>query len=414
MRLISLVKKGRWMLLFPIIVFSITDANGQGFQTAASWNLVEYGNRISALGQSTAVLNNRVAFHPNPAIPAENGVITFSSYLISSEPVQTLLPDDPVMYNPAVSYGARKWSFSAKTDYTRWGSDVELRDEANNLLGERRASFDTRILRLNISRELFTRLYLGLGISHLKDYYPTLAHTELSPNNDNSASEFMFSAGLYYSDLYPVSWMLLRPQFGIAVTDIGGALNYNLGSHWMQDNLSKTTPGQLRSNFGLDIVTQKIIANQRFAQIGLYFSLNKYMSGLLKSDWDEGFYTGLEMVTSTWGSFERSDGTGVTTYTLSDQISTSYGIELGLLETIFFQFGSIDGAEMWIRPHSTFGVTLDFQYVSLSYNRIKYHQSDGWYFDEWSTSGMNIDIRIPVDGSFQPTILNQIRDWLSD
>lgn len=419
MRLIFLFNTISWRFIITCFLVGFSNASGQGFNTAASWNLIEYGNRISALGQSSSALNNRIAFHPNPAIPAETGIVTFSSYLISSKPVQVLADDRPVMYNPAISYRIGKWSFSGKLDYTRFGFDIELRDEANNLLGERRASHDTRIIRMNVSRELFNKLYFGLGVSHIKDHIPILGRSQLHMFYDRAASGFMFSAGLYYHDSFPITWILLRPQVGLALTDIGGVLSYDVDSQSVEPQLMSfnsqyTTPGQLHSNFGLDIVTQKIVANQRFAQVGFYLGLNKYMSGLMKPGEGEVFYTGLEMVTGTWGSFERAAGRETTTFTLSDQLSNSFGIEFGLLETLFFQFGKISGADMWIRPQSTYGVILNQRYVSLSYNYIKYRQSNYWVFDKWSTSVWNIDIRVPIDGGLRPTFLDSIIEWLSE
>lgn len=406
-----------WLSLLAVIFIGISDTKGQSFQTAASWSLVEYGNRISALGQSSAVLDNRMAFSPNPAVPSENGILTFSSFLFASSPIQTLRGDKPVLYNPAISYGAGRWSFSGKLDYERWGSVVELRDEANNFLGERRLSSDTRIVRFNLSREIGNQFYLGLGISHINDqrqlelsYYYHIGEI----GSANAGNALMFSAGLYYNDSFPVSWIILRPQFGLALTDIGGALNYDFNSQFLPERLQLTTPGQLRSNFGLDVVTRKIVAGQRFAKVGIYLGLNKYMSGLVQSDDGEKLYTGLSMITGTWGNIERYSGQFTTTYTLSDQISTSYGFEIGLLETLFFQLGRISGADMWIRPQRAFGVRLNLEFFSLSYNKFTRRQTEWEIFDDMTTAVWNIDLRVPVTGSLRPTVLNRLVKWLSE
>lgn len=119
------------------------------------------------------------------------------------------------------------------------------------------------------------------------------------------------------------------------------------------------------------------------------------------------------MITSTGRSFERFDGVNTHTVNVSDQITKSYGIELGLMETLYFQIGRMGGAELLVSPQTNYGVTLDFYYVALSFTNFNYDSSDTWNFgEEPSTAVWNIDLRIPIDGVPRNTIIKPLLDWL--
>jgi len=395
----SIFRKILNFLSLILFVVAISNANGQGFNTAATWYHVEYGNRIAALGQSSSALDNRVAFHINPAIPVKSGTLNLSSFLLSSAPFPTLiLTDQPILYNPSASIGLNKWTIGAKMDYTQWGSE----SLTNN----------TRILRFNVARELFDNFSIGIGISHIDD------NDDLTTGvRGVNANGFMFSTGIHYNYPFPLFGIKLNPQIGIALTDIGEKLSYNIEGQNLQTGQSisttnfLTTPGQLRTSIGLDIATQEKIANQHFVQIGLYLGFNKYMGGFNEFEESNNTFTlisGFDMITSTWSSFERFNGTEFTRIELFEQISNSFGIELGLMETLFFQFGTIGGADLWIRPQKNYGVTLDLFYVSLSYTDFNYKSSDQWTFDDWSTSVWSLDVRIPFDGTSHNTLLGSL------
>lgn len=405
MRVKLLVISFKIMSLMAFIIFSLdlSVAISQRVNTAASWHLIEYGNRIAALGQASSALDNRIAFHVNPAIPVKSGTINLSSYLISSEPAP-IVNFDEILYNPSASIGLNKWALGVKMDYTQWSrSNTE--------------TSKTRILRFNLSRELFNNFNIGLGVSHIHDEDLT------SGFNGDPANGFMFSTGIHYKYPFPLFGIKLNPQVGIALTDIGDKLSYNIDGKIPQTGESisgtnfLTPPGQLRASFGLDIATQEKIANQHFVQVGFYFGFNKYMSGFSEKDNSDGTYSlisGFDMVTSTWKSFDRFNGISTDKIGVIDQISTSYGIEIGLMETLFFQIGTISGADLWVRPQKNFGVTLDLFYVSLSYTNLDYENSEQWRYNNWSTPVWSLDVRIPFGEASHNTLLESFIPWLKN
>ena len=399
------------LMFFIVIVLGLSNAKCQGFNSAASWYHVEYGNRIAALGQASSALDNRIAFHVNPAIPVRPGTLNLSSFLLSSEPVQTLgFFDQPLLYNPSASIGFNKWTIGIKMDYTQWGS-VPATDETGKDLAKSLRN-DTRILRFNVSRELFENFTLGVSISHIQDYRDIEFRQTTQEGVDTNS--LMFSAGIYYNYTFELSALALKPQIGLALTDVGGELRYNSD---LENTATLTTPGQLRSSVGLDFISQKKVMDHHFIQLGLYLGLNKYMSGIMRFNSQDNSYsliTGLDMLTSTWSSFDRFDGTGITQIDLFDQISSSFGIELGLMETLYFQFGTIGGADRWIRPQKNYGVTLDLFYISLSYTDFNYKSSEQWAFNDWSTPVWSLDIRIPFDGASHNTLLESFIQWMKN
>jgi hypothetical protein len=71
-----------FLATFLLTLFS-KEVCSQSYSTPIGWNHESYEARVAALGQSTAALQNGTAYHLNPAIPLESGVISLSSSMIS-------------------------------------------------------------------------------------------------------------------------------------------------------------------------------------------------------------------------------------------------------------------------------------------------------------------------------------------
>lgn len=387
----------RFTILLLIILTVSQKAFGQ-FNTTTHFHHLSFDNRAIALGQATAVLNNYGSYHVNPAIPNQNGELNFSSFIPSFN-VLTLQNfgsqgnNDIHTYNPSISVGINKWSFSALYDYTKF-YEIEPAPGIGTGPGEAYTP-NYHIFRGNIGYQISNHFSLGLGLAHIRDFqgyggfeFNKLEYTGVS-----------FSLGSYYHHKFESASFLIEPEAGLAITDIADVFTLE------NDAIGLLAPGQIRLGLGVEFIYKKKLYNQPIFNLGFYTGFSKYLS---RVEEDGNMPTGLEAIFSTWNSFQRFNGAYYETISLNDQISKSIGIEVGILETLYFRFGTFGGADYWVRPQTTFGAALDLYYLSFSYANVRYNSSKTYSFFQKNEHAFQMQVRIPLDGKKENSLLEEL------
>ena len=381
--------------LLGIIFLTILTSEGfsQGFTSPIQWHHSIHEARVSALGQSTAALNNGTSYHANPAIPLENGVLSLSSFLFSVTAFDS--PTDGAnLYSPAVSFAHGNFSYSAIIDYTSY-SIPPIDSESGNL------DFSNRLFRFQTGYQLNENFSIGIGF-----LYSSYQSTEFSFNNEThggDASAWGITAGAHYQNQFESDNFVFRSHTGLSLNDISDGFSFE-STDMNETNL----PGQIRLGLGLDISSKNLRHNRPLFGGGIYTGFSKYLARW-EINGDPSQVTtpsGFEALFTTWNSFERFTGSEIVEISLGEQISTSIGFELHYLETVYLRYGIVGGSDYWIRPQNGLGAEIDLYYLSLAVTQLNFHSSDRWGPQDNSTF-VQATLRLPIDGQSRDTLLGR-------
>ena len=383
-------------IFIGIVLLALLSADGlaQNFTSPISWHHHLYEARVSALGQSTAALNNRTSNHINPAIPLESGVLNASSFLFSVAAIEsTVIPNSANLHSPSISYSNRGFSYSAMMDYTSCTLPSDFSFEGGDF------SLTNRLLRFHVGYQINKNFSLGAGILHSSYKSPIFGSGEFGGN----ATAWGINLGAYYQNQFESDNFVFRPQTGLSLNDLSDGFDFE-STDMNETNL----PGQIRLGLGLDISSKNLRHNRPLFGGGIYTGFSKYLAR-----WevvDETSFTspsGFMALFTTWNSFERFDGTKMVEISLGEQISTSIGFELHYLETIYLRYGIVGGSDYWIRPQNGLGAEIDLYYVSLAVTHLNFHSSDLWGPRD-DTIFAQATLRLPIDGQSRDTLLGRL------
>jgi len=378
-------------MIFLILICD--DSLSQSYTSPIPWHHTAFEARVAALGQSTAALSNESAYHMNPAIPSEKGVIQVSTFLFSTTPFD--LPQGGAdLYSPAVSYSSGKFTYSAMADYTLFSVPAEFNDNLED--------YSNRLLRFQAGYKLSENFSLGAGFLHSSYSSPVIVFNNQDLGGD--ATAWGIDLGLFYRNQIINNDFTLKPQLGLSLNNIGPVFDYE--ANGMSD---ANLPGQISLGFGFEAVSNRLSYNKPIFGAGIYSGFNKYLSRqeLEENATELSRPGGFEALFTTWNSFERFIGSQNEVISLVEQISVSVGLEFQLLETLFLRYGILGGADDWVRPQNGLGAEADFYYVSLAVTHLNYHSSDRWGQQDNSTY-VQVTFRIPLDGRQRDTIINSL------
>ncbi|WP_020404078.1 hypothetical protein [Gracilimonas tropica] len=380
------------------LFFLATQGYSQGYTSPISWHHTVYETRISALGQSTAALDNGTAYQLNPAIPLERGILYASSFL---EPASTfesfIVPEGAKLYSPALGFSIGRFSYSAMFDYTTFTSSDVFNNETDEI--------SNSLLRFNIGYQLKGKFSLGLGYmySSYKSPVRTIGGTEYGGN----AKAWGINIGAFFKDKLETKYLQFNPGIGLSINNLSNGFNYE-NDYSEEENL----PGQVRLGFGFDVLTNRSFLDRSLLGFGVYTGFSKYLARVVYDEENQKGIapSGYKTLFTGWSSFERFNGSQMEEISLGQQISSSIGLELYFLETLYFRYGIVGGSDLWIRPQHGFGAELDFFYVTFSVSHQEYHSSDEWLAQDSSTF-YQAKIKIPVDGKYRDTLLGRLMNW---
>lgn len=387
-----------FVLIF-LLWFPNESVKAQNFDSLVSWHHMVYDVRVLGLGQATSALNNNSAYHANPAIPSETGVIDISGFIpgtkISNMPQVFSRHREMNHYNPAIRFTKRNFTYSASANISSYRADRRGSESYEDI--------QNTLIRLQTGFRITNTLYTGVEL-----FYNSLTqyrNVELFfDDNRYPAKAWGISIGAYYRDHWKRSSFTLQPQIGISVNNLSNGFY-----HKNSVNYRNMMPGQVRLGLGLDIASARQMTGRSILGIGVYTSFNKYLN---RATYDSENQTidipnGYRALFSGWNSFDWFDGSHYQKVTLGDQISASIGTELQLLETLYFRYGVMTGAELWAHPHSAYGAEIDLFYLSFSISKIDYHSSNLYQADNSALTFAQTTIRIPL-GRSKDTLLGSL------
>ncbi|HBQ61896.1 MAG TPA: hypothetical protein DD671_20415, partial [Balneolaceae bacterium] len=168
-------------------------------------------------------------------------------------------------------------------------------------------------------------------------------------------------------------------------------------------------PGQVRLGFGLDVLTNWSFLDRSLLGFGVYTGFSKYLARVVYDEENQKRIapSGYKTLFTGWNSFERFNGSQMEEISLRQQISSSIGLELYCIETLYLRYGIVGGSDMWIRPQHSFGAELDLFYITFSVSHQEYHSSDQWLAQD-SSIFYQAKIKIPVDGKSRDTLVKRL------
>ncbi len=382
-----------------LCLFVLTpDAHGQGYTSPTSWHEVVFDTRISALGQSTAALNNSSAYQVNPAVPMENGVLRGSGFLFSTQPfTNQFTSNGPNLYNAAVGYSSGRFTYSAIVDRTVFDVPGGFSQDSIPV----RSTF----IRLQTGYRLSDRFSVGAGFVHASysAQFSNINVPSVIELEDESGTAWGLSFGAYYQDSVDTEHISFTPMAGLSLNDL------STGFEIAQDENNGQLPGKIRLAVGLEASSAATQYGLPLAGLGLYAGLNKHLarSEVDRETGEVSFPSGFEALFTSWNSIDRFDGLNFETITLGEQISSSFGVEANVLNTLFLRYGVHGGADFWVRPQRGLGVEIDLYYISIAYTNISYRSSDQWLPQD-DVSNFQATIRVPIDGRPRNTLIGNL------
>ncbi|MAO65649.1 MAG: hypothetical protein CL666_11685 [Balneola sp.] len=383
------------ILGFLIGLIITSESFSQGYTSPISWHHAVYETRVSALGQSTAALDNGTAYRLNPAIPLESGILYASSFLEPARNFESfIVPEGAKLYSPALGFSSGRFSYTAMFDYTTFTTSGNFNNETDEI--------SSSLLRFNIGYQLKERFSLGLGYmySSYKSPVRTIGGTEYG----GDAKAWGINIGAFFKDQLETKYLQFNPEIGLSINNLSNGFNYE-NDYSEEENL----PGQVRLGFGLDVLTNWSFLDRSLLGFGVYTGFCKYLARVVYDEENQKRIapSGYKTLFTGWNSFERFNGSQMEEISLRQQISSSIGLELYFLETLYLRYGIVGGSDMWIRPQHSFGAELDLFYITFSVSHQEYHSSDQWLAQD-SSIFYQAKIKIPVDGKSRDTLVKRL------
>jgi len=382
-----------FLATFLLTLFS-KEVCSQSYSTPIGWNHESYEARVAALGQSTAALQNGTAYHLNPAIPLESGVISLSSSMISYD-----IFSGAKLYSPAISYSSGKLSYAVMMDYTSFSSSTDLFNE--------RSDIRSSLIRFQTGYQINENFSVGGGFVHSSYDFEFSSSNRV--NLDMNGTAWGVTLGAYYKNEFESDAFQFESQVGLSLNDLSEGFDFEGDT-----NSATNLPGQIRLGLGFDISSKMLRHDRHLFGAGIYTGLSKYLA---RWEYREGTSeiksgSGFDTIFTTWNSAEVFSGSEMVNISLGEQISTSLGLELHFLETLYLRYGIIGGADYWIRPRHALGAEVDVYYLSLSISHLNYHSSDrfGSQAQDRATF-IQATFRVPVDGQPRDSLLRRLLNW---
>ncbi len=388
------------LFIATVLILLSVNSYGQGFLSPMQEYFNPYDLTSMSLGQSSAAISGKNAFHENPAVPLPEGEVSISGLPFYNRSIYPPLSLPGFTENQilSLSAGYSYNRFSVSVNFSRSEYSVEtFPDNTNNFV-------NNELVRIHGSYQISNNLYVGAGYIHASHTFPDYYSEDFSSDLTITASGI--SGGLYYEDSVSGNQIVFQQEAGLAVNNLSSGFNSN---EQELDNSFRAMPSVVRLSGGLRAGSVSMKDGLRKYGAGLFAGMTKYLP---RSDYNSGTgdfsrEIGFRSLFNNWGSFEHYIGSEIETINMFDQISLSIGAEAHLRETFFIRAGTIGTADLYIRPQSSIGVEIDLYYFSLGAVRLIPHSSNRSPDAEGITR-VQISLRIPVDGKPRPSLLRRL------
>lgn len=339
----------------------------------------QYEARVLSLGQATSALGNNSGYSTNPAVPYSDSLVHVSGYIPKTYAVNWSTPIATQSLGAAFQY--KNNSISITHDFV--GYNVPYFENQNTLT------------RIQYGTKVAPNFYVGAGIS-ISNVTQKSTQTigfdqQYQPIDEISSYSFSnigVSAGMYHQTSFSYDSYLINQEIGFVLSDLGGEYNLETNvSGWFHPTYLPTT---LRLSLGWNATSKEKMFGKTLWGAGLYLGATKYFARTFDQE------SGFNSIFNNWGSFTYLNGQETVTVAASDQISNSIGFEITLLEVLSLRYGRLGGnnssedasgnssfqgftnADFFVRRQHGMGIELDLQYISFSYAKVTFIETDRW------------------------------------
>jgi len=339
-----------------ICLLSVSIGHSQHDSSLFSWQHESFLHNTASLAMSNAALTHFI----NPAVGGRNNHLQFRSNLGSANPYSSDFYAEgynPVLTNFGLSFtDQRFWvAFSFHDFNFTWFDEGTHRHQS---------------FRLQSGYQLSQTLAVGFGVGINRWSLPARFHPTGGFPAQSRANMF-FDAGLLYADSFSIGRVIIQPEAGVSLNNIGTYDTFELGGR----DAFLPQAGQLRWSVGIDAITSDKWNERSWFGVNVYSGWNKYFARSTTPEDDKG--SGFADLFTNWGSFESSRyPTG--SISAFDQISFSLGAKFTVLEILSVQYGRLSGADLWVRSRQSWGIELEYSYFSLNMTGINYRSEARW------------------------------------
>lgn len=317
----------------------------------------------------------------NPAVGGQTDQIQFRSNLGTTNPYTTDF--DASGYEPGLT------NFGLSFTQQRYWVSLAVESVSYSWYEEGTSRF--RNFRLQSGYQLSRTLAVGLGAG-VNSWSMPRSGGDIGnslPAQDNA--NMFFDAGVYYADSYSIGRIIIQPEAGVSLNHIGTYDTFEMGG--MDAYLSQA--GQLRWSAGIGAVTSEQWRGRSWFGANVYSGWNKYFSRRTNPYDDNGNGNGFSDLFNNWGLFETIWSYPTETVSAGDQVSLGLGAEVSVLETLSLRYGSLSGADLWVRARQSWGVGVDLKYVAFNITTLNY-QSDARWDDSSRLIFYEVQLNLPV------------------
>jgi hypothetical protein len=360
-----------------IFLLSVSIGHSQHDSSLFSWQHESFLHETASVAMSNAALVHFI----NPAVGGRKNHLQFRSNLGTVNPYSRNV--DAAGYEP----GLTNFGLSF-TDQKYW---VVFSAEDFNFTWFDQGTNRHQTFRLQSGYQLNRTLSIGIGMAINKWSLPeTLTNHEIGVFPAQNNSNLSFDAGLYYSDSFQSGLFMIHPEVGMSLNNIGSYNKHELGASGLK--AYSPQPGQLRWSSGLSMFIGEKWRGRSWFSAGVYAGLNKYFARRTNIMDDKG--NGFADLFTNWGSFELR-GYPPVSVSASEQVSLGLGAKVTVLEILSVQYGSLSGADLWVRSRQSWGIGLEYSYFSVNMTGINY-QSEARWDDNSSLLFYEVIVNLPL------------------
>jgi hypothetical protein len=243
------------------------------------------------------------------------------------------------------------------------------------------------------------KLSLGMALNYL--YSGEASGTSVSAELVEPVDTWSVDLGVQYQFSRKIEPGILKPSFGLALTNFGNGVNYYGGKS------TSPLPIRLQAGAGFTFISNQKRSDRNIFELRVLQNVSNSLAQMERRETNSSFYleamNPFKALVKSWGNYEYFDGQKRVKSSLSEQISWHSGVEVKFVETFAVRWGLRKaGKYEEDRSYQSLGLGIDLFYMVLDYAFV-FDKSDYRNFMEggwWQLTG-----RIPLDGSRPDSIL---------
>jgi hypothetical protein len=382
------------ILMVFLMLKGSTSVFSQQVITGFSLSSQNVDTKSLSLGSATVSLEDGYgSMFINPAGIGKDGVFQVSPDFNSLRHPYAIAYNN---YQLAGTYDLNKSKIGISIQGFRTGGQLKT------IYFSERMNYKFRNTEVAYSYELNSNLKIGASINHL--FSGESGGTLISAQNVDPVHSWSFDLGLQYEFSREAEVGMLKPSFGLALTNFGKGVNYYGGSS------TSPLPTRLQAGAGLTFISSQKRNDRNIFEIRVLQNVSNTLAQMERRETNSGFYleamNPLKALVKSWGNHDYFDGQNRIKSSLREQISWLSGAEVKFVETFAIRWGLRKaGKYEEDMSYQSLGLGIDLFYVVLDYAFVFDNPEYGDFLEgnHWQLTG-----RIPLDGSRPDSILKKI------